>query len=235
MRSESRPALAAAVLAAALVAASGTPAHAVTIDSFEDGDFTITAVYGDPQVAAEQSGLTGAAGGVRLVTAVAGGAGPVGSGAASLATTAADDGVLLSTLGYAVNTDFQFVYDGVSNGVNDTNSGSLNLDLSPFTAIQIDSVGVVDGVSAHLSVWTKSGTGFGFTLPFTSGVMLLPLDGFALNLNSVKAIRIRLNDIDATDVLTITNISAVPEPGTALLLAAGLLGLALGRERAGAR
>jgi hypothetical protein len=57
--------------------------------------------------------------------------------------------------------------------------------------------------------------------------MLLPLDGFgAFDLSKVRAIRIRLNDVELGDSFTISNVAAVPEPGSALLLALGLLGLA---------
>jgi hypothetical protein len=52
-----------------------------------------------------------------------------------------------------------------------------------------------------------------------------------MNLADIRAIQITVADINAGDVPTILGIHVVPEPGTAFLMALGLLGLAIQRTR----
>ncbi len=222
-----------AALLAALLAA--VPAAALTIDSFEAGDFDVQAAWGAGTISAEQSGIAGTAGGVRLVRVRANGAGPFGSARATLATTSGDDGATLSSVGLGVVGTFHLVYDGVANGGNDGIGGALGLDLSGFDAIEIASAGVASGVTVQLSLWTGSGAGFGSVLPFTTGTASIPLSGFALDLSDVRSLLLTFDDVDALDLFSLSDVSAVtPEPGSGLLLGAGLAGLAVRRRRVSA-
>ncbi len=215
------------------------PATGLTIDNFEEGDFSVT----DTTIPAgttfgEVSGLAGAntVGGVRLVRALA--AGGV-SGTAALVTTGADDGAAISVAGPPLNlglADFAFIYDGVAGGLTNSGSaGTLGLDFSLVSSVEVAmSAPAVVGFM-RLTLWTSTdnaSTGFQAIL---NGNNSLLIDGnlLALDLTDIQAILIAVTDLNIGEAPTVFDISTatVPEPGTALLMAVGLVGLAIRRVR----
>ena len=229
-----RPVAALLFTASLAVPAVGVP---ITIDNFEEGNFTVvdTSVPATP-TQAEQSGLlaTNVVGGVRIVRATASGSGGIGT-AALLTTLLGDDGAVLTTAGTpGAMTDFQFIYDGIANGLNDGNAGTLGLDFSNTNAInlEISSPGALLA-SMRVQLWDGVTTRTSSFQAIGVGTNSLALDGTILQLNmaDIRAIMVTVADINPGDAPTLLNISAVPEPGTAFLMALGLVGLAIQRTR----
>jgi PEP-CTERM motif-containing protein len=223
----------AVLLFAAMVApsASGLP-----IDNFEEGDFLV-ADTGIPlaATAGEQSGLvtSNVAGGVRLVRATA--QGLTAAGSATLVTTGGDDSVILATTSVGGTTDYQFIYDGIAGGnANSGIAGALALDLSAFSVIEVNASVLLAGPVIRLSLWTSTSTASTAFKPLVNGVnsFSLTTGGFgALNLADIQAIQVSLQDISPASAVGITNIQAIPEPTTALLLSLGLVGIGAVRRR----
>jgi len=229
-------------LAVSLVAALAAPATSLTIDSFEVGGFnfsddasTVNATFN------EESGLatTDVAGGVRLVRILASAA-PLGSATATgvLAPLPGptDDGAVLSVVAVpSGGAEYEFIYDGIANGLADSTAGSLNLNLSAFTSLDVAMTAV--GVTGFVKV-TMSANGPNAvndqTLAIVNGVLSFPLAAFGLNLASIQEIKVAIQGIQPGEVPIVTSITAgpVPEPGTGLLFVAGLVGLGLRRRRA---
>ena len=212
-----------------LLALSPAPSSALTIviDDFEGGDFSVTdnTPSAGGAVLGEQSGLApGTVGGVRLVRVLASGSDPA---TASLTTTGGDDGALLS----GGDASFSFIYDGIANGSSDGTVGALSLDLSvtasPAIKLQLGS----GSATVRVSAWDGSpGAKLFNEVAVTSGSTLLSLLGNPfLNLSEIRALRLEFTDVAAGTQVNL--IEAVPEPGTAALLALGLAGLAGAKRR----
>ncbi len=215
------------------------PAASLTIDNFEEGDFNVvdqSTTFG--ATFAEVSGLQTAnvIGGVRLVRAqVAGVPSGVATATTVLITTPApDDSASMAYLGNGGSGAFSYIYDGNPNGVDDGIAGALGLDLSAFSDLQIDAVTAQAGVLVQVQLSSSTQQQSSSQVVLANGATLIPLGAFnLLDLSDISAIRVNLLGVDTTDVSLIGNIAAVPvpEPGTALLLAAGLAGLAVRSRR----
>jgi len=226
------------VLAALLFAATlAHPATSLTIDNFEEGDFTVTdlSAPGAPTFG-EQSGLLGSnvVGGVRLVRATA--AGGVTSNAL-LVTTGGDDGAVLTTTGPPAGlSDFAFIYDGVAGGLSNAGiAGTLGLDLTVFTGPSVEvelSMGAVAG-GIRITLWSSTASASSNIQPLVNGTNTILIDGtlLTLNLADIRAIQVAVVDLNPGETVTVSNISAIPEPGTGLLIAVGMVGLAVRRTR----
>jgi PEP-CTERM motif-containing protein len=212
-------------------------APALTIDNFEEGDFTVTDTSPPLGVATlgEQSGLSSSntAGGVRLVRSLAEG---TGSATAALTTTGGDDSAALST---TTEGNYSFIYDGIAGGnTNSGSAGTLNLDLSTSNSIVVSiSTPIPTAAVMRMTLWDATSSRSTAFRPVVNGDNSMDLTGgiLLLDLTSIKAIQIALQQIDPATGLTISNISAeataVPEPTTALLLSLGIVGFAVARRR----
>jgi hypothetical protein len=151
----------------------------------------------------------------------------------SLITTGGDDGALLTAVGAPnpVVGDFQFIYDGIANGLNDGRDGALALDLSSFTSVAV-TVAITGAATAQLTLWSSALSASSSLLPLVNGTNNISLGTFGtLNLTDIQAMRVFVQGVNALDTVTVTAIAAVPEPGTGLLISAGLIALALRRRQ----
>lgn len=212
------------------------------IDDFETGDFSVSDdLTASGPMLGEQSGLPASSviGGVRLVRATAID-GLTNTATASLTTTPAPDGAVLNDTGVpdlqapgapAPLGNFNFVYDGVANGAIDATTGALNVDLSPYPAIEVDILGLAAAATVNIRLSSSTTTQASSAVPFALGTISFALGDFTLDLSDIKAIRLDLLGVAPLDTAIVSEIRAVPEPGTALLLAGGLIGLGTHRRR----
>lgn len=212
-------------LASVLIPLSGS---AITIDDFESGDFTVTDDNTSSAAAlSEQSGLATSSvfGGVRLVRVQVLSILPADVVTASLTTTPGDDGALATAIGGGT---VSYIYDGIAGGLTASNSaGSLGLSLLGQTHLSFDAVVGGTGAQARLVLWSPTTNQVGSLFTVTTGTNLLPLSEFPLiDLSNIRQLELRIQDVTATSSVLVTNIAAVPEPGTGLLLGLGLLGVA---------
>jgi len=230
------------LIAAALVAMLAQPAASLVIDNFEEGNFNVTddvtPLTGIGPTFGENSGLqwVNTWGGVRLVRVIAASTGAA-TGAAVLATTPLDDAAALSVVGVPDGgADFEFIYDGVANGTPDGRFGALDLDLTPATGIDV-SVTTVGTVTAtiQLALSSSIATQFSAQVPLVNGLNSFLLSGFnILDLSDIQQVRLLIAGIDLGEIVQMNYIATVPdivpEPGTGLLVAIGLVGVAIRRR-----
>ena len=224
-----------AVLAAAALA---QPAASLQIDNFEEGNIncidTITGLTGQAATLCENSGLSPAnvVGGVRLVSVTASSDGTLAGSAtatAALVTSPIDDGVALTAVGVPEgHANYEFIYDGVANGAADGRFGTLNLDLSTLTDIEISMTAVNVTGTLQLALSSSSGTQFSSVVPLANGLNTFALSGFnTLNLANIEQIRLLIQGIDVGEAPIMNYIQTVPEPATGVLAALGLVALAI--------
>jgi len=222
-----------ALFASLLAVVLASPAVAVTIDNFEEG--AITLLDDSTTLGAtfeEQSGLDTAnvAGGVRLVTATASGTLEVpGTASATLAPLPlVDDSVLLTA---SLSGVFSFFYDGIADGVPQTTDGGLGLVLDG-NRFRVD-LPAVTGTDAELRVTLWDSDSISNSLfhdAVTGSVDILFSEFSGIDFSDIQTIRLSVVEVLNGASLTITNFATIPEPGTGLLLATGLLGLAARRR-----
>ena len=211
-----------------------TPALALTIDSFETGDFSVTDVAPGPSFG-QQSGqpVSDVIGGVRLVRSNATNGGTTTN---ALTTTGGPDSAAVGFTDGAApigQGDVSYIYDGVpdfsANGI----GGTLNVDLTSFLGIEVESYGTPGIASIQVTLWDGVGSQSSALTPNVNGITVFLFSGFNLvDLSDINAIRVAVLDLDPGETLEIARISAeVPEPTTGLLFALGLLGLGFRRNR----
>jgi hypothetical protein len=233
-------------VAVVLAAALAQPAASFQFDNFEEGNFNcvdnVTPLTGIGPTLCENSALTASNvwGGVRLVRVIAGSSGTLTGlavGTAALATTPLDDGAALTVAGVPEGqADYEFVYDGVPNGVADGRFGTLNLDLTPATSIDV-SFTTLAAITATVQVSLSSSTSTQFSaqVPLVNGINSFLLSGFnILDLSDIQQVRVLVAGIDNGEAAVINYIATspdiVPEPGTGFLVAFGLVGIAVRRR-----
>ena len=232
-------------VALALAAALAQPAAAIQIDNFEEMNFTftddVTGLTGLGPTFGENSGLQFANvwGGVRLVRIIAASDGTLTGAAvatAALVTTPLDDGAALSVVGVPeAHANYEFIYDGVPNGEADGRFGTLGLDLTPATSIDISATHVGAVATAQISLSSSVSTQSSAVVPLANGITSFALTAFnILDLTDINQIRVFISEIDLGEAVVLNYIATapdiVPEPGTGFLFAVGLVGIALRRR-----
>jgi len=211
-----------------------TPALSLTIDNFEAGPFSVTDVAPGPTFG-QQAGLAASdvIGGVRLVRSNATNGGTTTN---ALVTTGSPDSAVFGFTDGAAplgSGDVAYIYDGVADSSSNGIGGTLNVDLSSFLSIDIESYGTPGIASIQLTLWDGFGSQSSALTPTVNGINSFLLSSFGLvNLTDINSIRVAVFELDPGDSLEIAHISAeVPEPTTGLLFALGLLGLGFRRSR----
>jgi len=236
-----------APMAVALVLAAvlAQPAAAIQIDNFEEMNFTftddVTGLTGLGPTFGENAGLQFANvwGGVRLVRIIASSDGTLTGaavGTAALVTTPLDDGAALSVVGVPeAHANYEFIYDGVPNGEADGRFGTLGLDLTPATSIDISATHLNAVATVQIALSSSVSTQFSAVVPLANGITSFALAAFTiLDLTDINQIRVLISGIDLGEAVVLNYIATtpdiVPEPGTGLLVAFGLVGVALRRR-----
>jgi hypothetical protein len=228
-------------LAVALAAALAQPAASLQIDNFEEGTINcvdpISGVTGTGATLCENAGLSTAnvVGGVRLVSVTAASDGTltgVATATAALVPTPVDDGVALTVVGVPEgHATYEFIYDGIANGTADGRFGSLNLDLTPYSDIEISMTAVNVTATLQLAMSSSTFTQFSSVIPLANGSNIFALSGFnLLNLSDIQQVRLFIQGIDVGEAPIMNYIQTVPEPATGVLAAFGLVGLAIRRR-----
>ena len=215
-------------------------AATVVIDNFEQGAISVIDGSDTPGVTfQEQSGLDTAnvVGGVRLAGATATGeVGAPGSGIPGTATALlaplplVPDAVLFES---TTAGTFNFFYDGNADGAPQTTDGALDLDLTGRDAFLVSVLATLGTPELRVTVWDSDSNSNSAFHVAANGANIIPFSEFSgIDFTDVQTIRLAVSEVVSLNAISISEFLAVPEPGTALLLAAGLVGLTARRRMA---
>jgi hypothetical protein len=212
------------------------PAAALTIDDFEDGDFAITdTTPAGPPATDSQGSLAGVLGGSRE--------GSVNLASGVSASLSVSGGALTASADNPAVIFFQVRYDGIANGVVDA-TGAFTVDLTEggindrFILEVISLIGATDVTIALSEPGTSVVTVETFPVTAIGTVEILFADFPSMaDFTNVDSVLLQAGGGGGTfangERISFGSFEAVPEPGSVLLLAAGLAGLAA-RHRIGA-
>jgi len=215
-------------LALVLILCLATPAFSLTIDSFETGDFSVTDVAPGPSFGQQAAQPTSdVIGGVRLVRSNATNGGTTTN---ALTTTGGPDSAVAGFTDGAApfgQGDIAYIYDGIADSSANGQGGVLNVNLSSYLTIDVESYGTPATMSIQLTLWDAATSQSSALTPNVNGITSFLLSSFGLvDLTDINTIRVAVFAIDPGESIQVAHISAeVPEPTTGLLLAIGLLGL----------
>jgi len=218
-------------LALCLALMLSNDASALTIDDFENEEFSMTDTTVSGILRTTQSGVAGVLGGSRE-SFVSYAPAPGGPGT----TLAVAGGLALATAGSGSSGGHGFVYDGLANSATDGSGGALGADLSALDRFVVEVVAVVkvDGqVDVTVALNDSDSFSVAPVVATSVGLLEIPFASFSgIDFSDIRSITLTTNGtVGANESLSIGSFIAVPEPTTALLLLAGLLGIAL-RQRA---
>ena len=109
-------------------------------------------------------------GGVRLVRIIVGSTG-AGTAGCRARHDPVDDAAALTVVGVPDGTaDCEFIYDGVANGSADGRFGTLNLDLTPFTSIDVSVTHLGLTATMQLALSSSTSTQFSSVIPIANGI-----------------------------------------------------------------
>lgn len=238
MRQLCRSSLAVSTVAAIVFA---TGASALTIDDFEEGDFALSDTNAAGVQTSEQTGLTttSVVGGTRHVRLETVDGTGLQTATATLVTSVALDAVAISAPFSNTTvtppqpgsqTVVTFIYDAIPNLTNDQSAGALGLDLSPFGILSFATTFGTPTPTGfiELTLWDADSSQItNGTLANGTSSILLDQSGNA-DLTDIRTLRVRI--VSLRRDLSIGMISAIPEPGTGILVLAGIAALAAGRR-----
>jgi len=218
------------LLAVLFALALADASSALTIDNFDEG---VIAVVDDSTTPGATFGVntgldpSNTVGGNRLVSVVASEIPLVGVPGTATATSVpgpAGFGSFTST----VQGQFSIFYDGNGDLTPDTNGGQLFLDLTNQDAFSVDLLNVnATDAEFRVTLWDGDSLSNSLFQPATTGVHIIPFSSFSgIDFDDIRAIRLNIAEVLTLASVSVNDFSAIPEPGTALLLGLGLAGLA---------
>ena len=232
--------------AALLLAAPGANALTVEIgfegntETFGENDLGCTSAGSLGELSCVGGGLTGTAGGWTVTSwNLALDPDPTVSNISSVTNNTAAVQTFVFSVTLPVSLTFgppSFIKGSISGSATDNNNNGVTLATSGGISLYR---ALIDGSVVR----TLHDDPFSASTPFASGTASIPVADFGIPIAESAGVatttdigitlRFTLTPGDSAAISSVFNVEPIPEPGTAILLAAGLLGLArMGRPRA---